>query len=159
MRPYLHRPPRPHLGPPPWDEVGAGEGEGRTHRSPGCCSPERARARLPAAAVPAWLLPTPVAAPRLLPSPFPPPKAKIRMALVCTSLDSGCSFAPVERPPEGTRRLGFRGPRPQKLLSPGSKISGFTAEQAGMKAGHSKSHILGRATGTGFESCPSPLET
>jgi hypothetical protein len=28
-----------------------------------------------------------------------------------------------------------------------------------MKAGHSKSHILGRATGTGFESCPSPLET
>lgn len=36
-------------GPPPWDEAraGAGEGEGRTHRSRGCCSPARAPARPP----------------------------------------------------------------------------------------------------------------
>lgn len=41
-------------GPPPWDEAraGAGEGEGRTHRSRGCCSPARAPARRGASLAP-----------------------------------------------------------------------------------------------------------
>lgn len=119
-------------GPPPWDEAraGAGEGEGRTHRSRGCCSPARAPAR-PPRCQPGSSQPRSQllgSSPRLPPPPSNP-KVKIAVSAVCTSLNAGCTVPPSARPPEGPRRLRLRSPRPQTLCPPESRTSGFAVEQ------------------------------
>lgn len=118
MRPFKHRPLR---GRPLGMRLGRGRGRGGlTGAADAAAQREHPPARR--AAVPAWLLPTPVAAPRLLPQASPcfnpsNPKVKIAVSTVCISLDNGSTVPPSARPPEGPRRLGLRKSQATNTLS------------------------------------------